>query len=169
MTKLKAVVDPNKSFESSVFGAEDLLRIFPELKVGGVPIEQDKDYPDLYYIVDEVRGIHVNDGAFFTTEEMAHLIVTDENGTVVQLSDEVFPDSAEIPGVIRRGSLVLTKDGHIGVVVGINLWGREYKDLDDEHHGTLIVWNRDEISHGGDNCEHYTLTNFHHLLTVLEY
>lgn len=171
MTKLRAVVDPSKSFESSVFGASDLLRFFPELRAGGtgVLIERDGD-DDFYYIIDEERGIQVNDSAFFNIEELGHLILTDENGTVVHVNDsEVNPDIAEIPGVIRRGSLVRDTKGYIGVVVRINTWGRDYKDLDDEHHGELEVWLRDEVSHGGNNCDHYTLTSFQDFITVLEY
>lgn len=166
---MKVVVDPNKKFESEVFGAEDLLRLFPELRPGGtgVTIEQDEDDKDLYYIIGE-NGIQVNDCAFFNTEEMGHLIVTDDDGNIVPFDSE-HPDMVEIKGVIRRGSLVRDTQGHIGVVVRLNTWGREYKDLDDEHHGVVEVWLRDEISHGGNNCDHYTLVNFSDFLTVLEY
>lgn len=167
---MKAVVDPTKQFESTVFGADDMLRIFPELRAGGagVEIEQDDDDPDLYYIIGE-NGIHVNDCAFFSTEEMAHLIVTDDDGNIVTFGEDVHLDVAEIKGVIRRGSLVRDKSGHFGVVVQVNPWGREFKDLDDEHHGTLTVWYRDEFTGSRDNCEHFTLQNFSEFLTVLEY
>lgn len=170
--RLKAVVDPLMSFESSVFGAEDILRLFPEIRVGGsgVLLEQDEEDSDLYYIIDAERGIQVNDCAFFSTDEMQHLILTDEDGNEVHLDGTpVHPDIAEIPGVIRRGSLVRDTKGYIGVVVRINTWGRDYKDLDDEHHGELEVWLRDEVSHGGNNCDHYTLTGFKDFITVLEY
>lgn len=167
---MKAVVDPSKNFESSVYGADDLLRIFPDLRPGGkgVYIEQDEEDANIHYIVDE-NGNIIDDCCFFSTEELFFLIITDDGGNITQLGTDPMNDIAEIPGVIRRGSSVRNEDGLIGVVVRIDCWGRKFEDLDGEHHGSLTVWQRDEINHGDDNCKHYTLTNFKDFLTVLEY
>lgn len=167
---MKVVVDPTKNFDSSVYGADDLLKNFPDLRAGGkgVYVEQDEDDPDIYNIVDE-NGNIIDDCCFFSTDELFYLIVTDDGGNITQMGKDPMNDVAEIPGVIRRGSSVRNEDGLIGVVVRIDCWGRKFEDLDDEHHGTLTVWQRDEANHGDDNCKHYTLTNFGDFITVLEY
>lgn len=170
--KYIANVDPNRNFNGEVFGADDILKHFPDIRPDepGVYLEQCSEDPDLFYILtDDFKRVH--DTAFFSTEEMKHLIITDLEGIIVRDFNDPdgHPDIAEIPGVIRRGSKVVDTNGNIGIVVRINTWGREFKDLDDEHHGELEVWRQDDCNYGANNCEHYTLTSFGDFLTVLEY
>lgn len=64
---------------------------------------------------------------------------------------------------IRRGSLVIDRDGHKGVVVKIE------KGHDVVNHGAIVVWQIDRYEYGADNCEHYCEFNWRDSLKVLEY
>ena len=52
-------------FKSTVFGADDLLKYFPELNTTGVELIQDDEF---YYIAK--NGKPVSDSCFFSEEEM---------------------------------------------------------------------------------------------------
>lgn len=165
-----ARINPRRNFSGEVYGADDLLKNFPDLRADmpGVYLEQDEEDTNLYYILDDDFN-RVHDTAFFSTDEMSHLVVTDLEGIIVDDFDPPHPDLVEIPGVVRRGSKVVDSNGNIGIVVRMNTWGRELADLDSEHHGEMEVWRQDDCNYGANNCEHYTLTHWQDFLTVLEY
>lgn len=53
----------------NVFGADDLLRIFPALTTRGVPLVKQGDF---YYVVDS-KGNRVHDSCFFSEDEMKYM------------------------------------------------------------------------------------------------
>ena len=57
-------------FRANVFGAEDLLKHWPELRDSGVTIRREPN--GMYYILDEGEGVE-SDCGFFTGEELKYL------------------------------------------------------------------------------------------------
>ncbi|WPK18651.1 hypothetical protein [Salmonella phage SD-1_S14] len=70
---MKVIINPAGNFFGEVFGADCIVQNFPRIEIDGIDVQQ---YGNLYYVVDETGSI-VHDSAFFTKEEMQHLIVLD--------------------------------------------------------------------------------------------
>lgn len=70
---MRVVINPAKSFMSSVYGADDIIRMLPRIEIDGIEVRK---YGDLYYVVDS-NGKKICDSLFFSTEEMEHLIIID--------------------------------------------------------------------------------------------
>ena len=70
---MRVVINPAKSFMSSVYGADDIIRMLPRIEIDGIEVRK---YGNIYYVVDS-NGNRISDSLFFSTEEMEHLIVID--------------------------------------------------------------------------------------------
>lgn len=70
---MRVIINPAKSFMSSVYGADDIIRMLPRIEIDGIEVRK---YGDLYYVVDS-NGKRICDSLFFSTEEMEHLIIID--------------------------------------------------------------------------------------------
>lgn len=70
---MRVIINPTKSFMSSVYGADDIIRMLPRIGIDGIEVRK---YGDLYYVVDS-NGKRISDSLFFSTKEMEHLIVID--------------------------------------------------------------------------------------------
>ena len=70
---MRVVINPAKSFMSSVYGADDIIRMLPRIEIDGIEVRK---YGNIYYVVDS-NGNRISDSLFFSTEEMDHLIVID--------------------------------------------------------------------------------------------
>lgn len=70
---MRVVINPAKSFMSSVYGADDIIRMLPRIEIDGIEVRK---YGNIYYVVDS-NGNRISDSLFFSTEEMKHLIVID--------------------------------------------------------------------------------------------
>ena len=65
---------------------------------------------------------------------------------------------------IKRGDLVIDRDRHKGVVVGVEIPDNPTV----EDHGTVTVWQSERFNYGDDNCEHYTWLNWKRTLRILD-
>lgn len=70
---MRVVINPAKSFMSSVYGADDIIRMLPRIEIDGIEVRK---YGNIYYVVDS-NGNRISDSLFFSTEEMKHLIIID--------------------------------------------------------------------------------------------
>jgi len=71
MDTLRVKIKSKDAFLNGVFGAEDILRYFPELEIDGVDVMKQNDF---YYIVK--NGRMAGDCLFFSVKEMKeHLYV----------------------------------------------------------------------------------------------
>ncbi len=70
---MRVVINPAKSFMSSVYGADDIIRMLPRIEIDGIEVRK---YGNIYYVVDS-NGNRNSDSLFFSTEEMKHLIIID--------------------------------------------------------------------------------------------
>lgn len=71
---MKVVINPAGNFFGEVFGADSIVHNFPRIEIDGIEVQL---YGNLYYVIDDTGSI-VHDSAFFTEEEMKHLIVLDK-------------------------------------------------------------------------------------------
>lgn len=70
---MRVIINPAKSFMSSVYGADDIIRMLPRIEIDGIEVRK---YGNIYYVVDS-NGNRISDSLFFSTEEMEHLIIID--------------------------------------------------------------------------------------------
>lgn len=70
---MRVIINPTKSFMSSVYGADDIIRMLPRIEIDGIEVVK---YGNIYYVVDS-NGNRISDSLFFSTEEMKHLIIID--------------------------------------------------------------------------------------------
>ncbi|QAY00323.1 hypothetical protein Ecwhy1_42 [Escherichia phage Ecwhy_1] len=70
---MRVVINPAKSFMSSVYGADDIIRMLPRIEIDGIEVRK---YGNIYYVVNS-NGNRISDSLFFSTEEMKHLIIID--------------------------------------------------------------------------------------------
>lgn len=70
---MRVIINPAKSFMSSVYGADDIIRMLPRIEIDGIEVRK---YGNIYYVVDS-NGNRISDSLFFSTEEMKHLIIID--------------------------------------------------------------------------------------------
>lgn len=66
---------------------------------------------------------------------------------------------------LQIGMEVKDVKGLKGIIVKIKKWDGE---LTDENHGTVYVWQSEQTGYGGDNCEHYSLTNWKEFLRLTD-
>lgn len=64
--------------------------------------------------------------------------------------------------ILHRGDRVKDRNGWEGIVVKI------IAGTDNEDHGTIYVWQENQMDYGADNCEHYCEINWRENLEVLE-
>ena len=70
---MRVIINPAKSFMSSVYGADDIIRMLPRIEIDGIEVRK---YGNIYYVVDS-NDNRISDSLFFSTEEMKHLIIID--------------------------------------------------------------------------------------------
>ncbi|MGI5703889.1 hypothetical protein ACRYKS_19925 [Escherichia coli] len=63
---MRVIINPTKSFMSSVYGADDIIRMLPRIEIDGIEVVK---YGNIYYVVDS-NGNRISDSLFFSTEEM---------------------------------------------------------------------------------------------------
>ena len=77
---MRVIINPTKSFMSSVYGADDIIRMLPRIGIEGIEVRK---FGDIYYVVVSI-GKRISDSLIISTKEMEHLIVIDKQKAASQ-------------------------------------------------------------------------------------
>lgn len=65
---------------------------------------------------------------------------------------------------LKRGDEVIDRFGDKGIVVKIE----KPEEPTIEDHGTIYVWQSEQVNYGGDNCQHYSFLGWEKMLRILD-